>query len=100
MGRKEIIQSIAEDLGLTQAKARETVKKIFEGIVQALADEGRVELRNFGVFEVKRRAARTGRNPRTGEPVDVPAKLAVTFKPGQIMQERVAELGSQGGGSD
>ena len=92
MGRKEIIESIAEDLGLTQEKTRKIVQKVFEGIVQTLAEEGRVELRNFGVFEVKRRAARTSRNPRTGEPVDVPARLAVTFKPGQAMQQRVAEL--------
>ena len=96
MGRKEIIESIAEDLSLTQAKARKIVQKVFEGIPQALAEEGRVELRNFGVFEVKRRAARTSRNPRTGETVDVPAKLVVTFKPGQVMQQRVAELGVDG----
>ena len=57
----------------------------------------RVELRNFGVFEVKRRAARAGRNPRTGELVDVPAKLVATFKPGQVMQQRVAEFENRDG---
>ena len=96
MGRKEIIRSICEDLGLTQERTREIVQKLFEGIVQALAEEGRVRLRDFGVFEVKRRAPRTSRNPRTGETVNVPAKLAVTFKPGHAMQQRVAELAVDG----
>ena len=95
MGRKEIIQAIAEESGLTQAKAREIVQKVFEGIVQTLVGDGRVELRNFGVFQIKRRAARTGRNPRTGQSVDVPEKFVVTFKPGQNVQQRVAEWRSR-----
>ncbi|MFP6659453.1 MAG: HU family DNA-binding protein, partial [Pirellulales bacterium] len=53
---------------------------------------GRIELRNFGVFEVKRRAARKARNPRTGEKVFVPQKFVVTFKPGKEMEERVRQL--------
>jgi integration host factor subunit beta len=55
-------------------------------------NEGRMELRNFGIFEVKKRKPRRARNPRTGERVDVPAKLVVTFKPGQEMEERVGQL--------
>jgi nucleoid DNA-binding protein len=54
-----------------------------------LLNEGRIELRNFGVFEVKRRRARKARNPRTGEKVNVPARMVVAFKPGREMQERV-----------
>ena len=52
----------------------------------------RIELRNFGVFEVKKRAARKARNPRTGQRVDVPEKYVVTFKPGKEMEERVRQL--------
>ena len=55
-------------------------------------DEGRIELRNFGVFEVKKRAARKARNPRTGQRVDVPEKYVVTFKPGKEMEEKVRQL--------
>ena len=54
--------------------------------------EGRIELRNFGVFEVRERKPRKARNPRTGENVKVPAKLVVTFKPGREMGERVGRL--------
>src|SRR5208337_1760512 len=54
--------------------------------------DGRIELRNFGVFEVKRRKARKARNPRTGERVDVPPKNVVTFKPGKEMEERIRQL--------
>jgi DNA-binding protein HU-beta/integration host factor subunit beta len=54
--------------------------------------EGRIELRNFGVFEVKKGKPRQARNPRTGEKVKVPARLVVTFKPGREMEERVGRL--------
>ena len=54
-----------------------------------MVEEGRIELRNFGVFEVKRRRARKARNPRTGENVSVPERSVVTFKPGREMEERV-----------
>jgi len=58
-------------------------------VVATLAAEGRVELRNFGVFEVKRRAARKARNPKADEEVDVPERDVVTFKPGREMQQRI-----------
>jgi hypothetical protein len=60
--------------------------------VDTLLREKRIELRNFGVFEVKRRKARKARNPRTGEPVDVEPKNVVTFKPGKEMEERVRRM--------
>ena len=93
MSKKEIVRSISEDLGLTQSKTKEIVQKLFDAILRTLVDEGRVELRNFGVFEVKRRAPRRARNPRTGEKVFVPEKHVVTFKPGQIMQQRAEAFG-------
>ena len=95
MGRKELIQSVAEQAGLAQGKTRKILQKVFDGILQTLLEEGRIELRNFGVFEVKQRAPRRARNPRTGETVDVPEKSTVTFKPGQIMQQRVEALGNR-----
>ncbi len=92
MTKKEIVKTISEEIGLTQLKTKEIVQKTFDAIVETLVDEGRIELRNFGVFEVKKRAARKARNPRTGDKVFVPAKYVVTFKPGKEMEERVRRL--------
>jgi integration host factor subunit beta len=90
--KREIVRSISEDLGLTQLETKRIVQKVLEAIMNALVEEGRVELRNFGVFEVKRRGPRKARNPRTGDKVFVPEKSAVTFKPGKSMQRRVGAL--------
>jgi len=90
--KKEIVKTISEEIGLTQLKTKEIVQKTFDAIVETLVEDKRIELRNFGVFEVKERAARKARNPRTGEKVLVPAKFVVTFKPGKEMEERVREL--------
>ena len=95
MTKKEIVKTISEEIGLTQLKTKEIVQKTFDAIVETLVEEGRIELRNFGVFEVKRRAARKARNPRTGQRVDVPEKFVVTFKPGKEMEERVRQLERQ-----
>ena len=92
MTKKEIVKTISEEIGLTQLKTKEIVQKTFDAIVRALVDEKRIELRNFGVFEVKKRAARKARNPRTGQRVEVPEKYVVTFKPGKEMEERVRQL--------
>ena len=92
MTKREIVQTIAEELGLTQHQTEQIVQKTFDSIVNALVEDGRVELRNFGVFEVKVRRPRKARNPRTGQPVEVPAKTVVVFKPGRIMEEKVALL--------
>ena len=92
MTKKEIVKTISEEIGLTQLKTKEIVQKTFDAIVETLVEDGRIELRNFGVFEVKRRAARKARNPRTGQRVDVPEKFVVTFKPGKEMEERVRHL--------
>jgi len=93
--KKEIVRTISEEIGLTQLKTKEIVQKTFDAIVETLVEEGRIELRNFGVFEVKRRAPRKARNPRTGDKVEVPEKFVVTFKPGKEMEERVRELERQ-----
>jgi len=90
--KKEMAKAIAEDMGLTQIRAKEIVQKVFDGITETLLHEGRIELRNFGVFEVKKRKPRLARNPRTGAKVKVPAKMVVIFKPGREMEERVGRL--------
>jgi nucleoid DNA-binding protein len=90
--KKEIVKEISEEIGLTQLKTKEIVQKTFDAIVKTLVEDGRIELRNFGVFEVKKRAARKARNPRTGDKVFVPEKFVVTFKPGKEMEEKVRQL--------
>src|SRR5262245_41972623 len=96
--KKEIVKQISEALALTQLKTKEIVQKTFDAIIETLMSERRIELRNFGVFEVKRRKARKARNPRTGERVDVEPKYVVTFKPGKEMEERVRQLDKQAAG--
>jgi nucleoid DNA-binding protein len=92
--KKEIVRTISEELNLTQLKTKEIVQRTFDEIVATLVRDGRIELRNFGVFEVKSRAPRKARNPRTGDKVYVPAKNVVTFKPGKEMEERVRSMDS------
>ena len=89
MTKKEIVKQIADRADLTQLKTKKIVQWTFDAIIDTLIAEGRIELRNFGVFEVKRRKARRARNPRTNEPVAVEAKNVVTFQPGKEMEERV-----------
>lgn len=95
MTKKEIVKAISEEIGLTQLKTKEIVQKTFDAIIETLVTDRRIELRNFGVFEVKKRAARKARNPRTGERVDVAEKFVVTFKPGKEMEEKVRQLEEQ-----
>ena len=92
MTKKEIVKQISDRIGLTQLKTKEIVQQTFDAIVDTLIEVGRIELRNFGVFEVKKRKPRKARNPRTGERVDVPSKNVVTFKPGKEMEERVRQM--------
>jgi integration host factor subunit beta len=92
--KKEIVKQIAERIGETQLKTKDIVQQTFDAIVDTLIEQGRIELRNFGVFEVKQRKARKARNPRTGEKVEVPPKCVVTFKPGKDMEERVRRMTS------
>lgn len=92
MTKKDIVKTISEKINMTQLMTKEIVQETFDTIVETLVREGRIELRNFGVFEAKERAARRARNPRTGVRVDVPAKIVVTFKPGKKMEERVRNM--------
>jgi DNA-binding protein HU-beta/integration host factor subunit beta len=90
--KKDIVRTIAEQIDLPQLRTKHLVQKTFDALIEALVREGRIELRNFGVFQIKRRETRVARNPRTGERVTVQAKSVVTFKPGKEMESRVREM--------
>ena len=90
MIRSELLQALAADNpDLRPEEVEQVVDIIFDEIAQRLAEGGRVELRGFGTFSTRQREARTGRNPRTGEAVAVPAKSVPYFKPGKEMRERL-----------
>lgn len=92
MTKKEMSQAIAQATGLSILQTQEIVQKTIDAIVKSLLVARRIELRGFGVFEVRKRAARKARNPRTGEKVFVPEKLVVVFTPGKEMKERIQRI--------
>jgi integration host factor subunit alpha len=93
MTKRDIVIRISEETGLVQQQVLEVVQKTLDYISQALAKGDKVELRNFGVFEVKIRKARVGRNPNAPErDVPIPQRAVVKFKPGKEMREEVLKL--------
>lgn len=91
MTKKEIVKVIAEKFDQPQVLVKDIVQETFNLIVDTLVKEGRIELRNFGVFEVKLRKERRARNPKTNDPVTVAAKKVVTFQPGKVMEDRAKD---------
>ncbi|ABC64587.1 integration host factor subunit beta [Erythrobacter litoralis] len=92
MIRSELLQALARDNPDLRAEEIEQVVDIFfDEISRRLVEGGRVELRGFGAFSTREREARQGRNPRTGEPVSVPAKRVPYFKPGKEMRNALNE---------
>ena len=90
MIRSELLQVIAHEApGLRTEEVERVVEIFFDSIADRLADGGRVELRGFGAFSTRKRDPRSGRNPRTGETVDVPGKRVPYFKPGKEMRARL-----------
>ena len=90
MIRSELVQKIAdENPHLYQKDVERIVGTIFDEIINAMAAGDRVELRGFGAFSVKKRKARLGRNPRTGEAVDVEEKHVAFFKTGKLLRDRL-----------
>jgi len=87
MTKKDIILKVSDDTNLKQIDVKRVVQKTFDCIVEALVRGEKIELRNFGVFKIKQRKSRTGRNPRTGQVVPVPPRKAVIFKPGLEMKQ-------------
>lgn len=89
MTRAEIVAKLTNHLELTHQQATEAVAAVLEAMCQALRRGEEIELRGFGSFRFRQRRARTGRNPRTGTKVAVPAKKVVYFKPGKELRERL-----------
>lgn len=89
MTKRELVIDVAERLGYTQNEVSEVVQAALDTITEALAEGNRLEIRNFGVFEIKVRDARIGRNPRTGDSVPISEKRVAVFKPGKALKELV-----------
>lgn len=89
MTKKDIAIKIADDTGIKQVVVKKIIQSALDEIIDILARGETIELRNFGVFKIRSRKARTGRNPRTGETVPVPPKKTVVFKPGMVMKKKV-----------
>jgi len=89
MTKKDIVMKIAEETGLKQTDVKIAVQKALDHIIAALGRGETVELRNFGVFKVRSRRPRVGRNPRTGMKVPIPERKCVSFKVGMIMKKKV-----------
>ena len=87
--KNDMVIEIAKKTSIEQQKVKQIVQLTLDSIIDILANEGRIELRNFGVFEVRTRKARKARNPRTAAEVMVGSKKVVTFKAGKIMEERI-----------
>ena len=89
MNKRELGAKVADKVGLTQAQADQAVEATFEALAGALAAGEKVQLGGFGTFEVRERAARTGRNPQTGEEIQIAASKAAGFKPATALKTRL-----------
>jgi integration host factor subunit beta len=91
MTKAELVEDVAQAAELTKKDAERLVEIVFESIIETLNQGEKIELRGFGSFRVRERGARRGRNPKTGDPVDIPAKRVPYFKPGKEMKELINE---------
>jgi integration host factor subunit beta len=89
MTKAELVEDVARAAELTKKDAERLVEIVFESIIETLNHGEKIELRGFGSFRVRSRGARRGRNPKTGAPVDIPAKRVPYFKPGKEMKELI-----------
>lgn len=85
--KRDVVERIAANTGLRKTDVKLALQEFLDEIIRELGEGNRLEFRDFGVFEVRERKARTAQNPKTLEPVPVPAKKAVKFKPGRRMKE-------------
>ena len=99
MTKAELVEDVARAAELTKKDAERLVEIVFESIIETLNQGEKIELRGFGSFRVRERGARRGRNPKTGDPVDIPAKRVPYFKPGKEMKELINEESAGGGSS-
>ena len=95
MTKAELVEDVAEAAELTKKDAERLVEIVFESIIETLNQGEKIELRGFGSFRVRERGARRGRNPKTGDPVSIPAKRVPYFKPGKELKELINEPTSQ-----
>lgn len=91
--KRELVTAVAASTGTPQNEVADIVQTTLDSIMEALSEGERLEIRNFGVFEVRTRDARTGRNPRTGQIVPIEKKRVASFRPGKALKERVEESG-------
>ncbi|HLA37241.1 MAG TPA: HU family DNA-binding protein [Candidatus Brocadiales bacterium] len=96
--KRDVCEKIARKTENTHTIVKETVQLFLDELISELAQGHRIELRDFGVFEIRQRAARKARNPRTGAEAFVPAKNVVVFKVGKLMRERVSGTPQTAGG--
>ena len=89
MNKAELIAAVAEKSGLTRKDSEKAVNAAFESITESLVKGEKVALVGFGAFELKERPARTGRNPRTKETIEIPASRSASFKPGKALKDAV-----------
>lgn len=89
MRKRDIILKISQETGIKQVVVKDVVQRTFDTILSTLKNGERIELRNFGVFQLKNRKKRIGRNPKTGEVVPVPERRTVVFKPGLEMKQEI-----------
>jgi len=87
--KKDIVMKVSNETNLTQIDVKKIVQRTLDVILESLERGETVELRNFGVFKVKSRRGRLGRNPRTGQEVSVPEKKVVVFKPGLVIKNKI-----------
>ncbi len=91
MTKADLVEIVAKEADMTKKDVEQLVEIIFDSIVGTLNKGEKIELRGFGSFRVRERSARKGRNPKTGEPVAIPAKRVAYFKPGKDLKEIINE---------
>ena len=87
--KKDLVLAVARDTRITQVDVKRVVQRTLDRLIESLKEGKTIELRNFGVFKVRQRASRRGRNPKTGQEVPVPPKRVVVFKPGLLMRQDI-----------
>ena len=87
--KKDLVLTVAKDTGITQVDVKRVIQRTLDQLIANLKEGKTIELRNFGVFKVRQRAPRRGRNPKTGQEVPVPQKRVVVFKPGLLMRQDI-----------
>ncbi len=89
MNKKQLIEAVSKEMDRSKAEAERAVNAVIESVKKGLKKDGIVQLIGFGSFTVKKRKARKGRNPKTGEPIKIKASKTVSFKPGKGLKERL-----------